>query len=358
MVCVRCRCCWAAAICDCAVAMRGVAAVSFLLFSVLLQVGSTALGDSTIRDDDWPFALRPVGFCSDAQLLVRVFDGCCDGVCVRPACDGAVAAEHARAVMAAECGTVAGGSGRKGNVNSEDNSNQEEEEDEEGGESTAGEGHSPTSAGSLTAPTRQDQSSSDPLRSNNCNPSGTGSASAAQMRASGPESLGGGHAAGTASPRPDASQQAAGGVHAGSGRTSQGSQASEQTVTGESEVPGTAKETPQGDEGGEPGAQHEADQITKMTVMNCCAKTAVERESRQRDRKMHHVSIVERMLIIIFSVLLPARLAIQCHLSAEEVVEQRHEFAAMKQLPLRELSEAEVLFNAQPLAHSQGAWTF
>ncbi|KAF8304070.1 hypothetical protein TcYC6_0039480 [Trypanosoma cruzi] len=340
------------------VAVRGVAAVSFLLFSVLLQVGSTALGDSTIRDDDWPCALRPVGFCSDAQLLVRVFDGCCDGVCVRPAGDGTVTAEQARAVMAAECGPVADGSGRKGNVNSEDNSNQEEEEDEEGGENTAGEGHSPTSAGTLTAPTRQDQSSSDPLRRNNCNPSGTGSASAAQMRASGPGSLGGGHAADTTSPRPDASQQAAGEVHAGGGRTSQGSQASEQTVTGQSQVPGTAKEIPQGDEEGEPGAQHKADQITKMTVMNCCAKTAVERESRQRDRKMHHVSIVERMLIIIFSVLLPARLATRCHQGAEEVVEQRHEFAAMKQLPLRELSEAEVLFNAQPLAHSQGAWTF
>ncbi|KAF5215716.1 hypothetical protein ECC02_011564 [Trypanosoma cruzi] len=280
---------------------------------------------------------------------------CCDGVRVRPACDGAVAAGHAEAVMAAEGGPVAGGSGRKGNVNSEDNSNQE---DEEGGESTAGEGHNPTSAGSLTAPTRQDQSSSDSMQRNNCNPSGTGSASAAQMRASGPESLGGGHAADTTSPCSDASQQAAGGVHAGGGRTSQGSQASEQTVTGESQVPGTAKEAPQGDEGREPGAQHEADQITKMTVMNCCAKTAVERESRHRDRKMHHVSIVERMLIIIFSVLLPARLAIQCHLSAEEVVEQRHEFAAMKQLPLRELSEAKVLFNAQSLAHSQGAWTF
>ncbi|KAF8304158.1 hypothetical protein TcYC6_0038840 [Trypanosoma cruzi] len=331
------------------VAVRGVAAMSFLLFSVLLQVGSTVLGDSTVCDDDWPCALRPVGSCSDVQQLVRVFDGCCDGVCVRPAGDGAVAALQARAVMAAECGPVAGGSGRKGNVNSEDNSNQE---DEGGGENTAGEGHNPTSAGSLTAPTRQDQSSSDPMQRNNCNPSGTGSASAARMRASGQESLGGGHAADTTSPRSDASQQAAGGVHAGGGRTSQGSQASEQTVTGESQVPGTAKEAPQGDEGGEPGAQHEADQITKMTVMNCCAKTAVEQESLQRDRKMHHVSIVERMLIIIFSVLLPARLAIQCHLSAEEVVEQRHEFAAMKQLPLRELSEAKVLFNAQPFAHS------
>ncbi|KAF8294979.1 hypothetical protein TcYC6_0094520 [Trypanosoma cruzi] len=259
--------------------------------------------------------------------------------------------------MAAEFGSVADGSGRKGNVKSEDNSNQEDEEDEEGGENTAGEGHNPTSAGSLTAPTRQDQSSSDPMQKNNCNPSGTGSASAAQMRASGPGSLGGGHAADTTSPGPDASQQAAGEVHAGGGRTSQGSQASEQTVTGESQAPGTAKETPQGDEG-EPGAQHEDDQITKMTVMNCCAKTAVERESRQRDRKMHHVSVVERMLIIIFSVLLPARLAIRCHLVAEEVVEQRNEFPAVKQLPLRELSEAKVLCNAQSLAHSQGAWTF
>ncbi|KAF8299592.1 hypothetical protein TcYC6_0065350 [Trypanosoma cruzi] len=108
------------------------------------------------------------------------------------------------------------------------------------------------------------------------------------MRASGPKSLGGGHAADTTSPRSDASQQAAGGVHAGGGRTSQGSQASEQTVTGQSQVPGTAKEAPQGDEGGEPGAQHEADQTTKMTVVTSCAETAVEQESRQRDRKMHH----------------------------------------------------------------------
>ncbi|EAN96470.1 hypothetical protein Tc00.1047053508761.289 [Trypanosoma cruzi] len=198
--------------------------------------------------------------------------------------------------MAAEGGPVAGGSGRKGNVNSEDNSNQE---DEEGGGNTVGEDPNPTSGGALTAPTRQDQSSSDPLRSGTCNPSGTGSASAARMRASGPESLGGGHAAGTTSPRSDASQQAAGGVYAGGGRTSQGNRASEQTVTGQSQVPGTAKEAPQGDEGGEPGAQHEADQTTKMTVVASCAKTAVEEESRQRDRKMHHVSAVAGMLIII-----------------------------------------------------------
>ncbi|KAF8301459.1 hypothetical protein TcBrA4_0051350 [Trypanosoma cruzi] len=162
--------------------------------------------------------------------------------------------------MAAEGGPVAGGSGRKGNVDSEGNSNQE---DEEGGGNTAGEGHNPTSGGALTAPTRQDQSSSDPLRSDTCNPSGSGSASAARMRASGPESLGGGQSADTTSPRSDASQQAAGGVHAGGGRTSQGSQASEQTVAGQSQVPGTAKEAPQGDEGGEPGAQHEADQPQK-----------------------------------------------------------------------------------------------
>ncbi|EAN95462.1 hypothetical protein TcCL_ESM04839 [Trypanosoma cruzi] len=257
--------------------------------------------------------------------------------------------------MAAEGGPVAGGSGRKGNVNSEDNSNQE---DEEGGGSTAVEGHNPTSGGPLTAPTRQDQSSSDPLRSNTCNPSGTGSASAARMRASGPESLGGGHAAGTASPRSDASQQAAGGVHAGGGRTSQGSQASEQTITGQSQVPGTAKEAPQGDEGGEPGAQHEADQTKKMTVVTSCAKTAVEQESRQRDRKMHHVSIVARMLIIIIFLLLPARLAIQCHQGAEEVVEQRHEFPAMRQLPFREPFGAKVFLNVQPLAHSQSVCTF
>ncbi|KAF8278501.1 hypothetical protein TcBrA4_0113060 [Trypanosoma cruzi] len=190
--------------------------------------------------------------------------------------------------MAAEGGPVAGGSGRKGNVNSEVDSNQE---DEEGGGNTVGEGHNPTPAGPLTAPTRQDQSSSDPLRSNTCNPSGTGSASAAQMRANGSESLGGGPAAGTTSSLPNSSQQAAGGVHAGGGSSSQGSQASEQTVTGQSQVPGTAKETPQDDEGGEPGAQHEADQTTKMTVVTSCAKTAVEEESCQRDRKMHREKV-------------------------------------------------------------------
>ncbi|KAF8300577.1 hypothetical protein TcYC6_0056170 [Trypanosoma cruzi] len=111
---------------------------------MLSQVGSAALGDSTVCDDDWPCALRPVGSCSDTQLLVRVSDGCCGGVRVRPAGDGAVTAGHAEAVMAAEGGPVAGGSGRKGNVNSEDNSNQE---DEEGGGNTAGEDHNPTSAG-------------------------------------------------------------------------------------------------------------------------------------------------------------------------------------------------------------------
>ncbi|KAF5216621.1 hypothetical protein ECC02_010574 [Trypanosoma cruzi] len=179
------------------------------------------------------------------------------------------------AVMAAEHEPVAGGSGRKGNVNSEDNSNQEDVEDVEGGGNAAGGGANSTSAGPRTAPTRQDKSSSDPLRSNTCNPSGTVSASAAEMRASGQEYLGGGPAAGTASLSPDSSQQAAGGVHAGGGRTSQGSQASEQTVMGQSQVPGTAKEAPRGDEEGEPGAQHEADQNTKMTVMTCCAETAV-----------------------------------------------------------------------------------
>ncbi|KAF8285546.1 hypothetical protein TcBrA4_0037880 [Trypanosoma cruzi] len=44
-----------------------------------------------------------------------------------------------------------------------------------------------------------------------------------------------------------------------------------------SRVPGTAKEAPQDDEG-EPGAQHEADQTTKMTVVTSCAETAVEGE--------------------------------------------------------------------------------
>ncbi|KAF8285342.1 hypothetical protein TcBrA4_0037830 [Trypanosoma cruzi] len=152
--------------------------------------------------------------------------------------------------MAAEGGPVAGGFGRKGKVNSEGNSNQE---DEDGGENTAGEGHNPTSGGALTAPTRQDQSSSDPLRSNTCNPSGTGSVSAARMRASGPESLGGGHAGGGRTPR------------------------AVRLRNKPSRVPGTAKEAPQDDEG-EPGAQHEADQTTKMTVVTSCAETAVEGE--------------------------------------------------------------------------------
>ncbi|RNC38040.1 putative mucin-associated surface protein (MASP) [Trypanosoma cruzi] len=66
------------------VAVRGVAAVSPFVFLVLSQVGSAALGDSTVCDDDWPCALRPVDSCSDAQLLVRVSEGCCDGVRVRP----------------------------------------------------------------------------------------------------------------------------------------------------------------------------------------------------------------------------------------------------------------------------------
>ncbi|EKF28804.1 hypothetical protein MOQ_007435, partial [Trypanosoma cruzi marinkellei] len=259
--------------------------------------------------------------------------------------------------MAAGGGAVVGGSGRKGNVNSDDNSIQEDEEDKEGGGKTAGEGPNPTSAGPLTAPTRQDQSSSDPLRSNHCSLSGTGSASAAQLRANGPESLSGGHAADTTSPRPAASQQAAGGVHAGGGRASQGSQASELTVTGGSQVPGTATETPQGDGGGEPGAQHEADQTTKMTVMTCCAKTAVEQESHQRDRKVHHDPMVARMPIIIY-LLLPASPATRCHMCAEEVVEQRQEFPAMRQLPLRGRFGAKVLLNAQPLAHSQSVCTF
>ncbi|RNC39857.1 hypothetical protein TcCL_NonESM10736, partial [Trypanosoma cruzi] len=209
----------------------------------------------------------------------------------------------------------------------------------------------------LTAPTRQDQSSSDPLRSGTSNPSGTGSAlllGCVQVD----RSFGRGHAAGTTSPCSDASQQAAGGVHAGGGRTSQGSRASEQTVTGQSQVPGTAKEAPQGDEGGEPGAQHEADQTTEMTVVTACAETAVEEESRQRDRKMHHVSIVAGMLIIIIIFLLPTCLATRCHQGAEGMVEQRHEFPAMRQLPLGEAFGAKVLLDAQPLAQSQSVCTF
>ncbi|EKF28860.1 hypothetical protein MOQ_007376, partial [Trypanosoma cruzi marinkellei] len=182
------------------------------------------------------------------------------GVHVRPGGDGAVTAGNMWAVTAAESEPVADGSELKGNVNSDDNSNQEAKK---GGRNTAGAGPNPTSAGPLTAPTRQDQSSGDPLRSSTVNPSGSGSASAAEMRASGPQSLGGGHAAGTTSPLSDLSQQTAGGVHAGGGRTSQSSQASEQNVKEHSQVPGTAKETLQGDEEGEPGAQPEVGETTK-----------------------------------------------------------------------------------------------
>ncbi|EKF99595.1 hypothetical protein TCSYLVIO_009483 [Trypanosoma cruzi] len=60
----------------------------------------------------------------------------------------------------------------------------------------------------------------------------------------------------------------------------------------------------------------------------------------------------------LFFLLLSARLAIHCHLSAEEVVEQRQKFPAMRQLLLGELSESEVLLNVQPLAHSQSVCTF
>ncbi|KAF5215410.1 mucin TcMUCII [Trypanosoma cruzi] len=179
---------------------------------------------------------------------------------VRPAGDGAVTAGHMWAVMAAESDQLAGGSGRNGSVNSEGSNNQE---DEEGGGNTASDGPTPTPLETLTAPTGKDQSSSDPPRSITSNPSDTGDVSDSQTHASGQESLGGGPAAGTTSPLPNSSQQAAGGVHAVGGRTSQGSQASEQTVTGQSRVSETAKEAPQGDEEGEPGAQHEADHTTK-----------------------------------------------------------------------------------------------
>ncbi|RNC51568.1 mucin TcMUC, partial [Trypanosoma cruzi] len=106
------------------------------------------------------------------------------------------------------------------------------QEDEEGGGNTASDGPTPTPLETLTAPTGKDQSSSDPPRSITSNPSDTGDVSDSQTHASGQESLGGGPAAGTTSPLPNSSQQAAGGVHAVGGRTSQGSQASGQTVTG------------------------------------------------------------------------------------------------------------------------------
>ncbi|KAF8302491.1 putative mucin TcMUCII [Trypanosoma cruzi] len=203
---------------------------------------------------------------------------------VRPAGDGAVTAGHMWAVMAAESEPVVGGSGRKVNVNSEENDNQEDKENEEneeyeeGGGSKVGDGPMLTPPETLTPPTRRDQSSSDPTRIITSNPSDTGDVSDSQTHASGHEPLGGGHAAGTTSPLPNSSQQAAGGVHAGGGSSSQGSHASGQTVTGQSQVSETAKVTPQGGGGGGPGAQHEADHTTKDGGDNPLGKNGNEKE--------------------------------------------------------------------------------
>ncbi|KAF5216128.1 hypothetical protein ECC02_011118 [Trypanosoma cruzi] len=187
---------------------------------------------------------------------------------VRPAGDGAVTAGHMWAVMAAESEPVVDGSERKVNVNSEENSRQEDEE---------GDVPTPTPPETLTPTTRKDLSSSDPPRSITSNPSDTGDVSDSQTYASGQESLSGGPAAGTTSPLPNSSQQAAGGVHAGGGSSSQGSQASGQTVTGQSQVSETAKVTPQGGGGGGPGAQHEAEHTTKDGGGNPLGKNSNEK---------------------------------------------------------------------------------
>ncbi|EAN84403.1 putative mucin TcMUC [Trypanosoma cruzi] len=203
---------------------------------------------------------------------------------VRPAGDGAVTAGHMWAVMAAESEPVVDGSERKVNVNSEENDNQEDEEneeneeDEEGGGSKVGDVPTPTPPETLTPTTRKDQSSTDQLRSITSNPSDAGDVSDSQTHASGQESLSGGPAAGTTSPLPNSSQQAAGGVHAGGGSSSQGSQASGQTVTGQSLVSETAKATPQGGGGGGPGAHHEADHTTKDGGDNPLGKNGNEKE--------------------------------------------------------------------------------
>ncbi|ESS56274.1 hypothetical protein TCDM_12475 [Trypanosoma cruzi Dm28c] len=88
------------------------------------------------------------------------------------------------------------------------------------------------------------------------------------------------------------------------------------------------------------------------------AAHAIRRRSKRGEVVWATAVLLSLSPVVVFFLLLSARLAIQCHLSAEEVVEQRQKFPAMKQLPLGELSEAKVILNAQPLAHSQGAWTF
>ncbi|EKG00578.1 trans-sialidase, putative, partial [Trypanosoma cruzi] len=82
------------------------------------------------------------------------------------------------------------------------------------------------------------------------------------------------------------------------------------------------------------------------------------RRSKRGDVVWETAVLLSLSPVVFFFLLLSARLAIQCHQGAEEVVEQRQKFPAMRQLPLRELSEAKVLFNAQPLAHSQSVCTF
>ncbi|EAN99293.1 putative mucin TcMUC [Trypanosoma cruzi] len=196
------------------------------------------------------------------------------GVRVRPAGDGAVTAGHMWAVMAAESELVADDSGRKVNLNSESNNTQE---DEEGGRNTAGDGPTPTPLVPPTAPTRKDQSSTDPLRSNISDPSDAGNASDSQTRASGQGPLGGGTAAGTTSPLPNSSQQAADGVHAEGGSSSQGSQASGQTVTGKPQVSETEKAAPQGGGGGGRGAHQEAEHTKKDSVDNALGKNGSEK---------------------------------------------------------------------------------
>ncbi|EAN90879.1 putative mucin TcMUC [Trypanosoma cruzi] len=199
---------------------------------------------------------------------------------VLPAGDGPVTAVHMWAVMAAETGHLADGSERKANVNSESNNTQEDEENEENEEdrrNTAGDGPTPTPFVPPTAPTGQDQSSTDPLRSITSDPSDAGNASDSHTHASEQESLGGGTAAGKISSLPNSSQQAADGVHAGSGSSSQGIQAPGQTVTGKPQVSETAKAAPQGDGGGGPGAQHEADHTTKDAGGNALGKSGSEK---------------------------------------------------------------------------------
>ncbi|EAN93978.1 putative mucin TcMUC [Trypanosoma cruzi] len=193
---------------------------------------------------------------------------------VLPAGDGAVTAGHMWAVMAAESEPVADGSGQKMNVNSEGSNTQE---DEEGGRNKAGDGSTPAPLVPPTPPTRKDQSSTDQLRSNTSDPCDAGNASDSQTHASGQESLGGGPAAGTTSPLPNSSQQAADGVHAGAGSSSQGIRASEQTVTGQSQVSETAKAAPQGDGGGGPGAHQEAEHTTKDAGGNALGKNGNEK---------------------------------------------------------------------------------